>query len=53
MIRRLIACLRKPEPVVDMADLIIAKRSTESRRNQSAAGSYQRIHTILKQGLRK
>ena len=55
MIRRIIALLRpvqpRPEPVVDMADLIIAKRAAESRRSDAVAASYRRVHTIMKEGM--
>jgi len=53
MIARLIALFRRPEPVVDMADLIIAKRSAECRRSEAVAQSYRQIHAELKKGLRK
>ena len=52
MIARLIALLRQqPDPVVDMADLIIAKRSAESRRNDAVAASYRTVHADIKHKL--
>lgn len=52
MIARLIALLRQqPDPVVDMADLIIAKRAAESRRNDAVAASYRAVHSDLKHKL--
>lgn len=55
MIARLIAIFtrRQPDPVVDMADLIIAKRAAESRRSETVATSYRAVHSILKEGQRK
>lgn len=55
MIRRILALFTRPapEPVVDMADLIIAKRAAECRRSESVATSYRAVHTNLKAGLRK
>lgn len=53
MIARLIALFRRPAPVVDMADLIIAKRAAECRRSKAVATSYLAVHTNLKAGLRK
>lgn len=54
MIRRILSLFRSPEPVVDMADLIIATRALRlHNRNRGGAGKYARVHTILKVGLRK
>ena len=54
MIARLIAIFRRPAPVVDMADVIIATRALrQHNRSEAGAASYRAVHTILKEGLRK
>ena len=58
MIQRILSLLRpaqpEPEPVVDMADLIIATRALRiHNRNPNGAAGYRRVHTIMKEGLRK
>ena len=55
MIKRIVALFRRPEPepVVDMADLIIAVRARKERRSEDTANKYRRVHTILQQGLRR
>ena len=55
MIKRIVALFRKPEPdpVVDMADLIIAVRARKDRRSDDTASKYRRVHTILQQGLKR
>jgi len=55
MIKRIVALFRKqePEPVVDMADLIIAVRARKERRSEDVASKYRRVHTILQQGLKR
>jgi len=55
MIKRILAKFRKPEPepVVDMADLIIAVRARTERRSEDMASKYRRVHTILQQGLKR
>lgn len=55
MINRIVALFRKPEPepVVDMADLIIAVRARKERRSEDVAIKYRRVHMILQQGLRR
>lgn len=53
MIKRIVALFRGPEPVVDMADLIIAVRARKERRSEDTASKYRRVHTILQQGLRR
>ena len=56
MIRRILSLFRpaQPEPVVDMADLIIATRALRiHNRNPNGAAVYRRVHTIMKEGLRK
>ena len=58
MINRILSLFRpaqpRPEPVVDMADLIIATRALRiHNRNQRGAAIYRRVHTIMKDGLRE
>lgn len=53
MIKRIVALFRRPDPVVDMADLIIAVRARKERRSEDTASKYRRVHTILQQGLRR
>lgn len=56
MIRRILSLFRPApqEPVVDMADLIIATRALRlHNRSPRGAAAYRRVHTIMKEGLRK
>ena len=55
MIKRIVALFRRPEPepVVDMADLIIAVRARKERRSEDVSSKYRRVHTILQQGLQR
>ena len=52
--RTVVAIISQPDPVVDMADLIIATRALrQHNRSEARAASYRAVHTILKEGLRK
>lgn len=55
MIKRIVELFRKPEPepVVDMADLIIEVRARKERRSEDMASKYRRVHTILQHGLKR